>query len=114
MSPRGVVVVALHEARPRAGGGGPTLTLPNRVIALGVRDPEYDAAAIRWLEHEAVGGADAVHLVHAYVPSGLDDARTALGRRIAAQAVQQLRIARPDLLVDGSAVQGLPEDVLHE
>jgi hypothetical protein len=107
-------VVALHEAQPRTAAHDPTLTLPNRVIALGVRDCAYDAAAIRWLEHEAVGGADAVHLVHAYVPCGPDAARTMLGRHIAAQAVQRLRTARPDLLVDGSAVQGLPEDVLHE
>lgn len=107
-------MVVAHETRPRASAADPTLTLPSRVIAVGVRDHEYDAAALRWLEYEASAGADAVHLVHAYVPCGLDDACRTLGRRVAAQAVQRVRVARPDLLVDGSAVQGLPEDVLHE
>lgn len=99
-----------HEARPRAGAADPTLALPSRVIAVGIRDHEYDGATIRWAEHEALPGADAIHLVHAYV----HDERALLSRRITEQAVQRVRAARPDVLVEGSTVQGLPMDVLHE
>jgi hypothetical protein len=96
-----------------------------RVIAVGVRDHQYDATTLDWAEGDAVAGADALHLVHAYVPLRLDgctwdrvrrerDARALLGRRVTAQALQRVRAARPDVVVDGSTIQGLPTDVLHE
>jgi hypothetical protein len=101
------------------------LVHPGRVIAVGVRDHEYDAATLTWAEDEAVAGADVLHLVHAYVPLRLDgctwdpvrrerDARALVGRRITSQAIQRARAARPDVLVDGSTIQGLPADVLQE
>jgi hypothetical protein len=107
-----------NQARPRTAR-------PGRVIAVGVRDHAYDAATLSWAQAEATGGADALHIVHAYVPLRLDgctwdpvrrqrDARALVGRRITAQAVQRARTARPDVLVDGSTILGLPADVLQE
>ncbi len=116
-------MTALRDARP--AGAAPRLVEPGRVIAIGIRDHVHDAATLSWAEAEATAGADGLHLVHAYVPLRLDgcswdpvrrerDARGLLGRRVTAQAVQRVRAACPDLLVDGSTIQGLPEDVLHE
>jgi hypothetical protein len=113
----------MHDAQ--GARSRPRLLHPGRVIAVGVRDHEYDEATLSWVEREAVSACDAVHLVHAYVPLRLDgctwdpvrrerDARALVGRRITSQAVQRVRAARPDVLVDGSTIQGLPEDVLQE
>ncbi|MBN9621327.1 MAG: universal stress protein, partial [Actinobacteria bacterium] len=96
-----------------------------RVIAVGVRDHEYDEAALRFAIAEARAGRDSLHVVHSYLPVRLDgcswepvqrarDARYVAGRRAVAQAVQRVREAAPGLAVDGSAVAGLPSDVLDE
>jgi hypothetical protein len=115
----------MRDPQPAEFGTGSQNVRLGRIIAVGVRDHTYDAATLAWAEHEAVPGADALHLVHAYVPLRLDgctwdpvrrerDARALLGRRVTAQAVQRARTACPGVLVDGSTIQGLPADVLHE
>jgi hypothetical protein len=98
---------------------------PGRVIAVGVRDHEYDSATLGWAQYEATSELDMLHVVHGFIPLHLDgcgwdpvrpgrDARAVLGRRITAEAVQRVHVHRPDLHVTGSAIPGLPEDVLYE
>jgi hypothetical protein len=117
-------MAVLHETRTLTAPVGPRTRL-GRVIVVGVRDTDHDSPTLRWAEREALVGVDVVHLVHAYVPLRLDgctwdpvrrerDARALAGRRVTAQAVQRVRAACPGLLVEGSTVQGLPDDVLHE
>ena len=95
-----------------------------RLIAVGVRNAADDIAALRWAAAEAQP-QDSVHVVHAFVPLRVDgchwdpvrrarDARALTARRLTAQAVQRLRAMRVDIAVDGSAVAGLPADVLGE
>jgi hypothetical protein len=95
-----------------------------RLIAVGVRDNDYDAAVLQWAQYDAEPGIDVVHVVHAYIPEHLAaadeatayqlDGRFVRGERVLAAAVQFLRDACPGLPVEGSAIPGLPEDVLHE
>ena len=95
-----------------------------RLIAVGVRDASADDAVLRWAATEAVPG-DVLHVVHAFVPLRLDrcqwdpvrrerDHRALAARRAVAQAQQRARTMRVDLEVGGSAVAGLPDDVLIE
>jgi hypothetical protein len=95
------------------------------VIAVGVRDREYDAATLEWARYEAAPEVDVLHVVHAYIPLHLDgrvweptrperDARALVGRRITEQAVQRVRDVWPELRVAGTAIPGLPKDVLQE
>lgn len=94
------------------------------MVAVGVRNATDDVAALRWAAAEAMP-QDALHLVHAFVPlrlygchwdpvRRLRDARALTAQRVTNQAVQRLRAMRVDLGIDGSAVAGLPEDVLIE
>lgn len=96
-----------------------------RMIAVGVGDADADAAVLGWVAGEAVPGRDVVHVVHAYVPAGLEgclwepmsrrrDSVRLAASRAGAMAVQRLRLARPGLRVECSVVGGLPVDVLHE
>lgn len=95
-----------------------------RTIAVGVRDLPLDGPVLRWAATDALPG-DALHVVHAYVPLRLDrcdwdpvrrerDHRAWAARQTAARATQRARMMRVDLKVDGSAVAGLPDDVLIE
>lgn len=97
----------------------------SRAIGVGVRDYEHDRAAIEWALHDARPGVDAVHLVYAYVPLLLPgcawdrvararDARYQRAQRILAQSMQRVRSAHGDVLAGGSAIAGLPDDVLIE
>lgn len=99
--------------------------LRTRLIGVGVRDTDHDAATIGWAVAEATPGADVVHVVHAYTPVQLPgcawdpvtrarDARYAAGKQIMARAVQRGREHHADLQVDGSAIAGAPADVLEE
>lgn len=110
-----------HEARAHAASSAPA----GRLIAVGVRDPEYDAAALAWAVADAQADCDAVHVVHAYVPLRLEgcawepvarerDARYLTGSRVAARAVQTAVSLDPGLRTGGSTIAGLPEDVLIE
>lgn len=97
---------------------------PVRLIAVGLRDLPTDAAVLRWAATEAMP-TDILHVVHAFVPLRLDrctwdpvrrerDHRALAARRAVAQAMQRARTMRVDLDVGGSAVAGLPDDVLIE
>ena len=99
--------------------------LRGRLIGVGVRDYLHDQAGIEWSAADAVAGLDVLHIVHAYIPLQLDssvwepvvrarDVRYLTARRVVAQAMQRARPARTALAVDGSAIAGLPEDVLLE
>lgn len=96
-----------------------------RLIAVAVQDADRDAAALAWAAFDAVAGVDSVHVVHCYIPLHVDDCswapvtrarddRRQAAKRIAATAVQRLRAMRPGLTVDGSAIAGLPSDVVIE
>ena len=96
-----------------------------RLIGVGVHDAGHDRATVDWAIGDAVGGRDEVHLVHAYVPLRLDgcgwqpvstlrDRRHAAATRIVAQAVQRASEDRAELVIGGSAIGGLPDDVLIE
>ena len=95
-----------------------------RLIVVGVRNAADDVSVLRWAAAEALP-QDSLHVVRAYVPMGLTDchwdpvrrsrdARLLAARRLTSQAVQRLRAMRVDIAVAGSAVAGLPEDVLVE
>ena len=96
-----------------------------RLIAVGVRDPVHDTAALAWAAAEAAPGGDVVHIAHAYVPLRLQgcawepvarerDARYLAGSRIAARAVQTVASLDPGLRTAASTIAGLPDDVLIE
>lgn len=96
-----------------------------RCIAVGVRDVEYDRAAIAWAVADAVAGADQLQLVHAYVPQQLvgctwdpvaraKDTRYLAARRVVTQAVQRVRAGNYGVACGGWPIAGLPADVLHE
>lgn len=110
-----------HEARARSR----TPVAEGRLIAVGVRDLQHDAAALAWAAAEAQAGCDAVHVVHAYVPLRLQgcawepvarerDARYLAGSRVAAQALQTVVSLNAGLRAGGSTIAGLPDDVLVE
>src|SRR3954447_3450621 len=99
--------------------------LARRLIGVGIHDVLQDRATIEWAVREAAPGRDSVHLVHAYVPLRLDgcawgpvsadrDRRHTAASRVVAQAVQRASEEHHDLEVGGSAIGGLPEDVLIE
>jgi hypothetical protein len=99
--------------------------LSSRAIGIGVRSHEHDRAAIAWALNDARPGVDAVHLVHAYVPLLLSgctwdrvtrarDARYQCAHRVLAQSLQRVRSAHGEVLVGGSVIAGLPDDVLIE
>ena len=102
-----------------------TSPAPRRLIAVGVRDDARDESTLRWALDEAVADRDVVHLGHAYVPLRIEgcswqpvsdarDARRSRGRGVVARALEKARAASPKLEVAGSAVAGMPEDVLVE
>src|SRR3954469_25897594 len=110
----------------------PTVTPPpadqplaQRLIGVGVHDVLHDRATVEWALDEAAPGRDVVHLVHAYVPLRLDgcawapvstdrDRRHTAASRIVAQAVQRASEGHHALEIGGSAIGGLPDDVLIE
>jgi nucleotide-binding universal stress UspA family protein len=104
---------------------GSWLPAPPRLIAVGVRGYGSDASALAWALDDATDGRDRLYVVHAYVPlriegchwppvSNARDARRDRARRVVASALQRVRVDRGGLDVDGSAVAGLPDDVLVE
>lgn len=104
-----MTTLPVAERRPAANRTG-------RLIVVGVRDAERDAAALAWAQQDAVGSADALYLVHAAVPSCRGDTaerRSAAARQLA-HAVEQLSVARPDLPVYGAVPAALPGDALIE
>src|SRR4051812_36646552 len=99
--------------------------LAPRLIGVGIHDVLHDRATIEWAVGEAAPGRDSVHLVHAYVPLRLDgcawapvstdrDRRHTVATRVVAQAVQRASEGHDDLEIGGSAIGGLPDDVLIE
>ena len=95
-----------------------------RLVAIGVRDPSADQAVLDWAVTDALS-LDTLHLVHAFVPLRLDrcgwepvrrerDARALRAQRVLTQSVQRARALRAELRIGGSAVAGLPDDVLVE
>jgi hypothetical protein len=100
-----------------------------RLIGVGVHDILHDRGTIEWAVDDAVPGRDSVHIVHAYIPLRLDgcawspvttlrDRRHTVATRIVSQAVQRAIEGALEehagLEVGGSAIAGLPEDVLIE
>lgn len=96
-----------------------------RLVGVGVHDVVHDRATLEWAVAAASPGRDQVHLVHAYVPLRLDgcawppvsavrDRRHVAATRVVAQAVQRAHEGHPGLEVGGSAIGGLPDDVLIE
>jgi hypothetical protein len=96
-----------------------------RLIGVGVRDADHDAATIGWAVAEANPGVDLVHIAHAYSPIMLPgcawdpvtrarDARYVAGKHITAQAVQRGSQQHTGVQIDGSAIAGSPADVLEE
>lgn len=99
--------------------------LAPRLIGVGIHDVLHDRATIDWAVRDARAGRDVVHLVHAYVPLRLEgcawgpvstdrDRRHTAASRVVAQAVQRASEAHHGLEVGGSAIGGLPDDVLIE
>src|SRR3954470_24661571 len=99
--------------------------LAPRLIGVGIHEVLHDRATIEWAVGEAAPGRDSVHLVHAYVPLRLDgcawapvstdrDRRHTVATRVVAQAVQRASEGHHALEVGGSAIGGLPDDVLIE
>jgi hypothetical protein len=98
------------------------------LIGVGVRDRDYDRATVEWAVDDAVRGLDTLHVVHSYLPLRLDgcvwppvgytrDLRYLAATRVVAQAVQQAnqrRGRRAGFDIAGSAIGGLPDDVLVE
>jgi nucleotide-binding universal stress UspA family protein len=98
---------------------------PRRLIAVGVRGDALDDSTLRWALDEAISGRDGVHLVHAFVPLRIEgcswqpvtearDARRSRAQWVVARVLQKARLSHPGLDVAGSAVAGIPEDVLAE
>jgi hypothetical protein len=96
----------------------------HRLVAVGVRDPSADRAALDWAVTDALS-LDTLHVVHGFVPLRLDrctwepvrrarDARELAAQRVVSQSVQRARELRGDLRIGGSSVAGLPDDVLVE
>jgi hypothetical protein len=119
-------MTALHEMKavPGASTAAVDLLTP-RLIGVGVRDEIHDAATLAWATAEAVAGVDAVHVVHSYLPLRLEgcgwepvararDARYLAGSRVVAQAVRRTATDHAGLRVAGSAIAGLPDDMLQE
>jgi hypothetical protein len=116
-------VRSLHSVQPAQ----PPVQDPHasRLIGVGVHDAAHDRATIEWALNDAVARRDEVHLVHAYVPLRLDgcawmpvstvrDRRHSTASRVIAQAVQKATESHGDLVIGGSAIGGLPDDVLIE
>ena len=96
-----------------------------RLVGVGIHDVLHDRATLEWAVTDAVPGLDQVHVVHAYVPLRLDgcawapvtavrDRRHVAATRVVAQAVQRASEGHAGLEVGGSAIGGLPDDVLIE
>lgn len=96
-----------------------------RVVGVGVRDHAHDAATIAWATADAVPSIDALHIAHSYVPLRLEgcawepvskarDARYLAAKRVVGQAVQRANVSDAHLRVAGSAIAGLPDDMLIE
>jgi hypothetical protein len=116
----------LSSVAPQERGEKP---IRPRLIGVGVHDILHDRGTIEWAVDDAVAGRDSVHLVHAYVPLRLDgcawspvskvrDRRHTVATRIVSQAVQRAiegaTQEHAGIEVAGSAIAGLPEDVLIE
>ena len=96
-----------------------------RLIGVGIHDVVHDRATLEWAVADAVPGRDQVHVVHAYVPlrlegcawppvSAMRDRRHVAATRVVAQAVQRAHEGHAGLELGGSAIGGLPDDVLIE
>ncbi len=96
-----------------------------RLVGVGIHDVVHDRATLEWAVRDATPGRDQVHVVHAYVPLRLDgcawppvtavrDRRHVAATRVIAQAVQRAHEGHTGLEVGGSAIGGLPDDVLIE
>jgi len=96
-----------------------------RLLGVGIHDVVHDRATLEWAVADAMPGRDQVHVVHAYVPLRLDgcawppvtmvrDRRHVAATRVVAQAVQRAHEGHAGLEVGGSAIGGLPDDVLIE
>lgn len=96
-----------------------------RLIGVGIHDVVHDRATLEWAVADARPGVDQLHVAHAYVPLRLDgcawepvstmrDRRHVSATRVVSQAVQRASESHEGLQVDGSAIGGLPEDVLIE
>jgi nucleotide-binding universal stress UspA family protein len=94
-----------------------------RRIAVGVGSVAQDRAAMAWAARDAHPGSDEIHVAHVYRPLSLTgctwppavragDARRSEARRVVAAAITAIRVARPNINVDGSAIEGRPPDVL--
>src|SRR5579875_309761 len=94
------------------------------LIGVGVRDAVADRAAVDWAAAVA-RLTDVVHIVHAYIPACAGSATThanvrnggdprwAAGR-VVEEGVHAAAGSLAACQVDGSAIAGLPEDVLVE
>ena len=113
---------AVSAPRPHQPAEEP---LAPRLIGVGIHDVVHDRATLEWAVADATPGRDQVHLVHAYVPLRLDgcawppvsavrDRRHVAATRVLAQAVQRAHEGHAGLEVGGSAIGGLPDDVLIE
>jgi hypothetical protein len=102
-----------------------TASAQRRLIAVGVRDDDRDASTLKWALDEAVPGLDRVHVVHAFVPLRIEgcswqpvaevrDTRREQAHRVISRSLQKMRSSNPTLDVGGSAVGGIPDDVLVE
>lgn len=118
-------MTVIHERRVHIVPAGRDEPVPRRgrLIGVGVHDYWRDQGAIDWALADSVVGVDAVHLVRAYIPARLDgwtwdpvlqlrDARYVAAQRIVIQAVRRAASRRSDRVCGGSAIAGLPEDVL--
>lgn len=81
------------------------------VIAVGVRSVETDRAVLDWAL-AAAGPHDIVHVVHAFVPRQAGDQRL-VAQRVVRRATQYATGEHTSAVV-GSAIAGLPHDVLVE
>lgn len=121
-------MTTLHVLRP---AGAPTASvdpgLPPapRLIGVGVRDHEHDAATIAWATADADPTSDSMHIAHSYIPLRLEgcawepvsrarDARYLAAKRVVGQAVQRAHADNAPSRVAGSAIAGLPQDMLIE
>src|SRR4051812_12908788 len=114
-------VPTLHTVTPQRADQ----PLAQRLIGVGVHDVLHDRATVEWPLGGAAPGRDVAPLVHAYVPLRLDgcawapvstdrDRRHTAASRIVAQAVQRASEGHHALEVGGSAIGGVPDDVLIE
>jgi hypothetical protein len=118
-------VRSLHAVSARRTDPAAEQPAPPRLIGVGIHDVVHDRATLEWAVADAAPAIDQVHVVHGYVPLRLDgcawppvstvrDRRHGAATRVVAQAVQRAQEGHPRLEVGGSAIGGLPEDVLIE